>query len=462
MLTGSVLGNTTDTIGYNSFGAPALYQAAYNGACILSINYTRNDLGRIVQKNETIDGETHSYAYMYDQAGRLTNVSREGVMVSQYHFDANENRLSYTGSNGTISGTYDDQDRLMQYGTTSYTYTANGELLSKTLGAQTTSYQYDVLGNLMKVSLPDGTKIVYMVDGINRRIGKRVNGTLAQGFLYEDDLHPIAELDGSNNIVSRFVYATQANVPDYMVKGSVVYRIFADHLGSPRLVINASTGEVVQRMDYDEFGNIILDSNPGFQPFGFAGGLYDRDTKLVRFGARDYDAEIGHWTVKDPSGFVNPGTNLYAYVSNDPLNLRDPTGEGELDPKPVIPDTEQLERQRAAWARCDALDLRRTNAMKMRFVTANAPGGMEGSTCATRRDQESPYSRELDYWNRLISYLNTKTVECWRNTNHPIHQESERKSEEVIRKLKDEARDGGYGDNWFQAWPSSGSGGTKA
>ena len=37
----------------------------------------------------------------------------------------------------------------------------------------------------------------------------------------------------------------------------------------------------------------LRDTNPGFQPFGFAGGMYDAATGLVRFGARDYDAETG-------------------------------------------------------------------------------------------------------------------------------------------------------------------------
>ena len=59
------------------------------------------------------------------------------------------------------------------------------------------------------------------------------------------------------------------------------------------LVIDTATGTIAQRMDYDEFGNVTTDTNPGFQPFGFAGGIYDRDTGLVRFGARDYDPATG-------------------------------------------------------------------------------------------------------------------------------------------------------------------------
>jgi YD repeat-containing protein len=65
-----------------------------------------------------------------------------------------------------------------------------------------------------------------------------------------------------------------------MMKSGVTYRIITDHLGSPRLVIDTSTGQIVQRMDYDEFGNVTNDTNPGFQPFGFAGGIYDKDTGL--------------------------------------------------------------------------------------------------------------------------------------------------------------------------------------
>jgi RHS repeat-associated protein len=165
-----------------------------------------------------------------------------------------------------------------------------------------------------------------VTDGQNRRIGKKVNGVLTQGFLYQDGLNPVAELDGNGNVVARFVYGTRVNVPDYFIKSGVTYRIVSDHLGSPRVIINVATGEIVQRMEFDEFGKVMIDTNPGFQPFGFAGGIYDKDTGLVRFGVRDYDAETGRWTCKDPIGFGGGDTDLYCYVGNDPVNYTDPTG----------------------------------------------------------------------------------------------------------------------------------------
>jgi RHS repeat-associated protein len=87
---------------------------------------------------------------------------------------------------------------------------------------------------------------------------------------------------------------------------------------------------VAQRLDYDEFGNVTRDTSPGLQPFGFAGGLYDADTELVRFGARDYDADTGRWTAKDPVLLDGGQVNLYTYVHGDPVNFVDPVGEEAL------------------------------------------------------------------------------------------------------------------------------------
>jgi len=91
-------------------------------------------------------------------------------------------------------------------------------------------------------------------------------------------------------------------------------------------VIDIDSGQVMQEMDYDVWGRVIRDTHPGFQPFGFAGGIHDPDTGLVRFGARDYDPETGRWTAKDPILFAGGDLNLYGYVLNNPVNFIDPPG----------------------------------------------------------------------------------------------------------------------------------------
>jgi RHS repeat-associated protein len=123
-----------------------------------------------------------------------------------------------------------------------------------------------------------------------------------------------------------FVYGTRPNVPEYVIKTGQTYRIVSDHLGTPRVVVHATAGVVVQRLDVTAFGEVVQDSAPGWLPFGFAGGLYDPDTGLVRFGARDYDPQTGRWTAKDPIGFEAADSNLYRYAGGDPLNAIDPTG----------------------------------------------------------------------------------------------------------------------------------------
>ncbi len=326
LITGTSLGAMTDVTTYDTFGALETYSAIYDGNQLYSASYTVDSLGRFESTTEAVGGSTRIIEYAYDLAGRLSEVRQDGVVTSTYTYDANGNRLSRTNGSGMVSAVYDAQDRLIQYGNTTYEHTPDGELQKKTTGGQITTYQYDSVSNLTGVTLPSGTQIGYLLDGRDRRIGRQVDGVLTQAFLYQDGLRPVAELDSSGNVVSRFVYGVSGNVPDYFVKNGVTYRIIADHLGSPRLVINIDTGQITQRMDYDEFGNVTVDTNPGFQPFGFAGGLYDAQTGLVHFGAREYDPETGRWTIKDPIGFGGGDSNLYTYIFNNPVVGRDPSG----------------------------------------------------------------------------------------------------------------------------------------
>ena len=115
-------------------------------------------------------------------------------------------------------------------------------------------------------------------------------------------------------------------MPIAMEKQDSTFYLSYDQVGSLRAVADSS-GKVVKQISYDTFGYILNDTDPPFEiPFGFAGGLHDRDTGLVRFGYRDYDPDIGRWTAKDPIFFSGGDTDLYGYVLNDPVNLIDPWG----------------------------------------------------------------------------------------------------------------------------------------
>ena len=84
-------------------------------------------------------------------------------------------------------------------------------------------------------------------------------------------------------------------------------------------------------MSYDSYGNVLSDTNPGFAiPFGFAGGLLDGDTGLIRFGFMDYEPSIGRWTARDPIG-LSGGLNVYGYVHNSPAQFVDLFGLSRAD-----------------------------------------------------------------------------------------------------------------------------------
>ena len=63
---------------------------------------------------------------------------------------------------------------------------------------------------------------------------------------------------------------------------------------------------------------------------------YDKETKLVHFGFRDYDPYTGKWTAKDPIGFAGGDSNLYGYVFGDSVNLVDVFGFSSEDVQRII------------------------------------------------------------------------------------------------------------------------------
>jgi RHS repeat-associated protein len=310
---------------YNEFGEVSSWRAEA-GSELLRFEYERDRLGRIVALTEALEGRVVRYQYRYDEAARLSSVERDGAIWESYAWDANGNRLSIATPGGALEASYDEQDRIRNFGGSQYSFTASGRLVQVLRGGGRLRLDSDPLENLLAADLPDGVKIEYLADGRNRRVARKAADGSWSFYLYQDDLRVAAETDRSGAVRKRFVHAEWDNTASLLIRDGAVYRILTDHLGSPRLVVSIETGNVAQRLAYSPFGKVLEDSNPGFQPFGFAGGLWDADTGLVRMGAREYDAETGRWTARDPIGFRGGDVNLYSYAGADPVNRRDSDG----------------------------------------------------------------------------------------------------------------------------------------
>ncbi len=378
----TTLGGLQDQRQYDDLGRLTNYTVVAGGSNLWTTALNYDSIGRLTNKVETIQGANHTFAYAYDLAGRLSQVWLNGVLSTTYTYDTNGNRFTRNAE----TATYDAQDRVQTYAGATYGWSPNGNLLTATTGGQTTSYTYDVRGALTGVALPGGTQIQYIIDPAGRRVGKRVGGVLQRGWLW-NGLSPVAEVDSNSAVALRFIYAADGNAPSVMFQGTNTYRLFCDERNSVRLVVNLADGSIVEELDYNEFGRVIADSNPGFQPFGFAGGLYDPATRLTRFGFRDYDAETGRWPNRDPIE-EEGGLNLYTFVGNSPLIRVDAFGL-----KGWPSDCSELfNRGNLNWAK----DLARNLLKRIgRYVGAPDEGHYENiqNNCKGAR-------RMIDLWNK--------------------------------------------------------------
>jgi RHS repeat-associated protein len=104
--------------------------------------------------------------------------------------------------------------------------------------------------------------------------------------------------------------------------------LHSDQLGTTRLLTDAG-GEVTGAFSYGPYGSLIGASGSETTPMGFAGQYTDATSGLQYLRARFYDPSTAQFLTRDPLDGLT--REPYAYASDDPLNLTDPSGELSID-----------------------------------------------------------------------------------------------------------------------------------
>jgi RHS repeat-associated protein len=318
-------GSFAETVTYDGGGRRSVIRQTLSGNQKYRLDLTYDAGGRTTLRVEAVGATSHQYDYAYDDDGRLTDVSQDGSAVEHYVYDADGNRTTRVVDGVSQTATYDAQDRIIQQGTESYQFDADGFLSSRTGPGGTDTFTYGRRGELLSGNV-GGQAVSYAYDALGRRVARTDPGGTVQ-YLYGNPSDPFqvtAARDAAGQLWvlhyddAGFLYA--------MEHGATKLYVAADQVGSPRVVTDGA-GNIARAIDYDSYGGIRSDSNPSlFLPIGFAGGLSDPVTGLVRFGLRDYDPGTGRWTARDPFLFRSGQANLYEYVGDSPVSNRDPLG----------------------------------------------------------------------------------------------------------------------------------------
>jgi RHS repeat-associated protein len=202
--------------------------------------------------------------------------------------------------------------------TSGFTYDASGNLTSD----GTHSPSYDAEGHTTSIA-----GVTYYYDGDGKRVRKS-SGTL---YWYGTSSDPLLETDGSGNLTKEYIFFGGKRIASRDSSSNVSY-YFADHLGTARVVTNAS-GTVQDDSDFYPYGGERVVSSGSGNHYKFTGKERDSESGLDNFGARYDSSQYGRFMSPDPifitkHRIVDPQQwNRYAYVRNNPLILTDPTGK---------------------------------------------------------------------------------------------------------------------------------------
>lgn len=317
------------TVGYDEAGRIDELVYKQNGKEVYRTKGKFNNRGLLGSKTVVTPDETVEYAYEYDGDKQLIKVTRnsssDGISTEEYTYDPNKNLKSRKadGKQAAVSR-YGSFDVLEQAGDISYEFDAEGNLAKR----GNDKFHYAVKGELMQATV-SGQTVRYMYDALGRRTA-RTDASGTTQYLYGSplDQNLLTHSVDPGGTATAYLYNSAGQLVA-MERESKRYDVITSQVGSPERILDEK-GMVVKKLRYDSYGTLISDSNLDFPlEIGFAGGIEDRATGLVRFGLRDYDPKAARWTSRDPVLFEGNQANLYAYVNNNPITQRDPSGSVE-------------------------------------------------------------------------------------------------------------------------------------
>ncbi|MDE1853769.1 MAG: RHS repeat protein [Thaumarchaeota archaeon] len=308
------------TYSYDTRDRPTQILDKYGSTKELSLNYTYDGTGNVLTLN------TESYGY--DWLNRLTSSSGPWGSYA-YAYDQVGNRIRMVQGSTTTVYCYGSFNRLSGYYTTSscsspstsYTYDANGNAITKTGGW---TYSYDYENRLMKAVQSGTTVQTNSYDGDGNRVTQTAgSSTFTYSYQGLNILYEKNVTSGTTTVTKRF-YANGLQVAKMV--GTGVYYLHQDALGSTRLVATA-TVTIKFSSNYVPYGQNYAVS--GKEVFMYTGKPYDSATGLYYYGARYYDATTGRFVTQDTySGSkIDPmSMNLYIYARDNPERMIDPNG----------------------------------------------------------------------------------------------------------------------------------------
>jgi RHS repeat-associated protein len=258
-----------------------------------------------------------SFAFGYDATNR--RISQSATDNSWLYYPSTATNVSYSVNNlnqytavGAVTPSYDGNGNLTGDGTFTYGYDTENRLISASGTSLAASYAYDAQGR-RKSKTVNGTTTVFVTDTNNREVLEYDGSSGAINNWYSYAL-------GSNSVLNQMVVASakrQTLIPD--VQGSIIGNL------------DSSSGALV-KSGYLPYG-ASASTGGNFQ---YAGQRIDPETNGLYYSrARMYTPAWGRFMQPDPIGYAG-GTNLYAYVGNDPLNNIDPLGLWSIDINLII------------------------------------------------------------------------------------------------------------------------------